>query len=149
MKALAQKLLGLISESLGLRSPCIEEAVGELHQNITFSYYPPCPQPEPHPRSPTPFRYGGHHAFDPRPRRRPSTSQEQPLAHRTPFYKSAQHRAITNATQARLAVATFHDPAKAVKISPVSELVSESSPQYLEVLYGDYVSSWYTKGLDG
>jgi isopenicillin N synthase-like dioxygenase len=43
-------------------------------------------------------------------------------------YKSAQHRAITNATQARLSVATFHDPAKAVKISPVSELVSESSP---------------------
>jgi isopenicillin N synthase-like dioxygenase len=64
-------------------------------------------------------------------------------------YKSAQHRAITNATQARLSVATFHDPAKAVKISPVSELVSESSPQYLEVLYGDYVSSWYTKGPDG
>ena len=64
-------------------------------------------------------------------------------------YKSAQHRAITNATQARLSVATFHDPAKAVKISPVSELVSESSPQYREVLYGDYVSSWYTKGPDG
>lgn len=65
-------------------------------------------------------------------------------------YKSAQHRAITNATQARLSVATFHDPAKAMKISPASELVSESSsPQYREVLYGDYVSSWYTKGPDG
>ena len=57
--------------------------------------------------------------------------------------------AITNATQARLLVATFHDPAKAVKISLASELVSESSPQYRVVLYGDYVSSWYTKGPDG
>lgn len=64
-------------------------------------------------------------------------------------YKSAQNRAITNATQVRLSVATFHDPAKAVKISPASELVSESSPRYREVLYGDYVSSWYTKGPDG
>lgn len=46
MKTLAQKLLGLISESLGLPSSCIEEAVGEFYQNITVSYYPPCPQPE-------------------------------------------------------------------------------------------------------
>ncbi|CAK9140157.1 unnamed protein product [Ilex paraguariensis] len=46
MKALAQKLLGLISESLGLPSLCIEESIGEFYQNITISYYPPCPQPE-------------------------------------------------------------------------------------------------------
>lgn len=46
MKALAQKLLGLISESLGLPSSCIQEAVGEFFQNITVSYYPPCPNPE-------------------------------------------------------------------------------------------------------
>ena len=46
MKMLAQKLLGLISESLGLRPSCIEDAVGEFYQNITISYYPPCPQPE-------------------------------------------------------------------------------------------------------
>lgn len=45
-KVLAQKLLRLISESLGLRPSCIEDAVGEFYQNITASYYPPCPQPE-------------------------------------------------------------------------------------------------------
>ena len=44
MKGLAQKLMGLISESLRLRWLYIEEAVGELYQNITISYYPPCPQ---------------------------------------------------------------------------------------------------------
>ena len=64
-------------------------------------------------------------------------------------YRSAVHRAVTNATQARLSVATFHDPAKAVKISPSSELVNGASPRYREVVYGDYVSSWYTKGPDG
>ncbi|KAK3003652.1 hypothetical protein RJ639_018694 [Escallonia herrerae] len=46
MKALAQKLLGLISESLGLPSSCIVEAGGEFYQNISINYYPPCPQPD-------------------------------------------------------------------------------------------------------
>ena len=46
MKDLAQKLMGLISESLGLKGSYIEEAVDELYQNITISYYPPCPQPD-------------------------------------------------------------------------------------------------------
>ncbi|KAG4377148.1 hypothetical protein GLYMA_18G048300v4 [Glycine max] len=46
MKILAQKLLALISESLGLRASCIEDAVGEFYQNITISYYPPCPEPD-------------------------------------------------------------------------------------------------------
>lgn len=46
MNALAEKLLSLISGSLGLRSSCIKDSVGEFYQNITVSYYPPCPQPE-------------------------------------------------------------------------------------------------------
>lgn len=46
MKVLAQKLLRIISEGLSLPSSYIEEAIGEVYQNITVSYYPPCPQPE-------------------------------------------------------------------------------------------------------
>ncbi|XP_043690428.1 jasmonate-induced oxygenase 4 [Telopea speciosissima] len=46
MMTLAHKLLSLISESLGLPSSCMEEAVGEIYQNITVSFYPSCPQPE-------------------------------------------------------------------------------------------------------
>lgn len=46
-------------------------------------------------------------------------------------------------------MATFHDPAKTVKIFPVSELIDESSPaKYRDVVYGDYVLSWY-KGPEG
>lgn len=59
------------------------------------------------------------------------------------------HRAITNSNRARLSVATFHDPAKTVEISPAPELLGESSPpKYRGVVYGDYVSSWY-KGPEG
>lgn len=46
MKVVAEKLLGIISESLGLESTRIADAIGgDFYQNITVSYYPPCPQP--------------------------------------------------------------------------------------------------------
>lgn len=168
MKELAQKLLALISESLGLRSSYIQDAVGELYQNITISYYPPCPQPDltlglqPHSDMGAitlliQDHVGGlqllkdHQWVTVHPL---SDAILVILADQTEIlsngrYKSAEHRAITNANQMRLSVATFHDPAKSVKIAPASELVSESTPRYREVLYGDYVSSWYTKGPDG
>lgn len=163
MKVLAQKLLGLISESLGLPSCFIEEAVGEFYQNITVSYYPPCPQPEltlglqahsdmgaitlliqddvgglqvlkdnewvtVHPVSDAILVI--------------LSDQTEIITNGT--YRSSQHRAITNSKRARLSVATFHDPAKTRPISPAFE-----PPQYHQVIYGDYVSSWYTKGPDG
>lgn len=59
-------------------------------------------------------------------------------------YRSAEHRAITNAKRARLSVATFHDPAKTKTIFPAFE-----PPLYNQVVYGNYVSSWYTKGPEG
>jgi len=46
MKDLAQKLLCIISENLNLPPSYIQEAVGEVYQNITISYYSPCPQPD-------------------------------------------------------------------------------------------------------
>lgn len=46
MRELAQKLLRVVSESLSLAPSFIEEAIGEVYQNITVSFYPPCPQPE-------------------------------------------------------------------------------------------------------
>jgi hypothetical protein len=44
-RKLAERILGLISESLGLESQCLVDAIGEPYQNITISYYPACPQP--------------------------------------------------------------------------------------------------------
>ena len=65
-------------------------------------------------------------------------------------YRSAQHRAITNVNKARLAIATFRNPANTMVISPAFQLVRESSPlTYRPVTYGEYVSSWYSKGPEG
>ncbi|KAA0045006.1 putative inactive flavonol synthase 2 isoform X3 [Cucumis melo var. makuwa] len=52
MKLLSQRLLALISESIGLPSSWMEDAITGMgaeegfYQNITVSYYPPCPQPD-------------------------------------------------------------------------------------------------------
>ncbi|KAK9749741.1 hypothetical protein RND81_02G146800 [Saponaria officinalis] len=168
MKMLAQKLLALISESLGLQSSCIENAVGEFYQNITISYYPTCPQPEltlglqSHSDMGAitlliQDDVGGLEVL-----KDGEWVTVQPLSHAIVViladqtevitngeYKSAIHRAVTNANRPRLSVATFHDPAKTRKISPVPELVARSAPKYREVLYGDFVKSWYTKGPEG
>ncbi|KAL8149606.1 hypothetical protein AgCh_006563 [Apium graveolens] len=163
MCALAQKLLCLISESLGLPSSCIEEAVGEFYQNITVSYYPPCPQPEltlglqSHSDMGSitlliqddvgglqVLKDGEWVTVHP-----VSDAIVVILADQTEVitngqYRSSIHRAITNANRARISVATFHDPAKTRTVSPVI-----NPPRYKQVNYGDYVSSWYTKGPEG
>lgn len=168
MKVLAQRLLRLISESLGLRESCIEEAVGEFYQNITASYYPPCPQPEltlglqshsdigcitlliqDDVGGLQVLKDGEWITVQPLPDAVVVLLADQTEIITNGKYRSSVHRAVTNASKARLSVASFHDPAKAVRISPASDLVSQSSPaRYSSVVYGDYASSWY-KGPAG
>ena len=46
MRELALKLLGAISESLGLEKDYIQKALGKQAQHMAINYYPRCPQPE-------------------------------------------------------------------------------------------------------
>ncbi|XP_050215103.1 jasmonate-induced oxygenase 4 [Mercurialis annua] len=170
MKVLAQKLLALISESLGLPSSRIEDAIGgEFYQNITISFYPPCPHPEltlglqSHSdmgaitlliQDQVPglqvFKDSQWFTVQPFPYAILVILSDQIEIISNGKYRSAEHRAITNSSSARLSVATFHDPAKTANISPALELVRDSSPlKYREVNYGEYVSSWYGKGPEG
>ncbi|KAL3575917.1 hypothetical protein D5086_021200 [Populus alba] len=169
LKLVAQKLLGLISESLGLPTSCIEDAVGEFYQNITISYYPACPQPhltlglqshsdmgaitlliQDHVGGLQILKDSRWITVHPQSHSILVILADQMEIITNGKYRSAQHRAITNSSSPRLSVATFHDPAKTVKISPAFELTRNSSPpKYREVKYGDYVSSWYTKGPKG
>lgn len=169
MKFLAQRLLSMISESLNLPHSCIEDAIGEAYQNITISYYSPCPQPElalglqSHSDMGAitlliqddvggleVFKDGQWVLAKPLSDAIIVVLADQTEILTNGIYKSAVHRAIVNADRARISVATFYDPAKTRSISPAPQLVTEHSPlKYREVLYGDYVSSWYNKGPQG
>ncbi|KAG9130823.1 hypothetical protein Leryth_016964 [Lithospermum erythrorhizon] len=163
MQTLANHLLGLMSEILGLGHSRIQEVVGEVYQNITVSYYPPCPQPEltlglqahsdmgaitlllqDHVSGLQLLKDGQWLTIHPLDHAILVILADQTEVITNGKYRSAVHRAITNTSNARLSVATFHDPARTRVISPVFE-----PPKYRPVLYGDYVSSWYTKGPEG
>ncbi|CAM8880214.1 unnamed protein product [Rhodiola kirilowii] len=169
MKLLAQKLLAWVSESLGLGASSVEDAVGEIYQNITISYYPPCPQPEltlglqahsdfgaitlltqDDVEGLQVLKDGNWITVKPISDAIVVILSDQTEIMTNGKYKSAVHRAITNSSRARLSVATFHDPAKTKVISPIADITRESfHPRYRSVLYSDYVSSWYTKGPEG
>ena len=169
MKVLAQRLLCIISESLKLPPSYLQEAVGEAYQNITVSYYSPCPQPDLALglQSHSDFGaitlliqddVGGLEVFKdgmwipvhPVPDAILVILSDQTEIITNGRYKSAVHRAVVNADRARLSVATFYDPPKSQKICTAPQLVSKDHPQkYRDVVYGDYVSSWYSKGPEG
>ncbi|XP_006859068.2 probable 2-oxoglutarate-dependent dioxygenase ANS [Amborella trichopoda] len=169
MRLLAQKLLKIISESLGLPSAYIQEAIGEPSQNITISFYPLCPQPEltlglqAHSDMGAitllvqddvgglqVLNDGDWITVEPLPDAIVVNLSDQTEIISNGIFKSAVHRAVVNANRARLSVATFYDPSKETKICPAPHLITDSSPaRYLDVLYGDYVSTWYSKGPDG
>ena len=43
---MSEKLLECLSINLGLPPNYIQEALGELHQDLLINHYPPCPNPE-------------------------------------------------------------------------------------------------------
>ncbi|MCO5608753.1 hypothetical protein L7F22_062968 [Adiantum nelumboides] len=169
MKLLAQRLLSLISESLGLKPSYIQNAIGEPYQNISLNYYPPCPQPE------LTLGLQSHSdlgaitlllqddvgglqvcvdgtwfAVQPIPGALVVNLADQLQILSNGRYKSIEHRAVVNQNKSRISIATFYDPAKKVVISPASELVGSDHPaMYKDVLFGDHVSAWYGKGPKG
>lgn len=45
MMGLAEKLLGLISEAMGLKTDTITKVCGEMAQRMAINFYPKCPEP--------------------------------------------------------------------------------------------------------
>nr|AGT56411.1 flavanone 3-hydroxylase [Nymphaea hybrid cultivar]AGT56412.1 flavanone 3-hydroxylase [Nelumbo nucifera]AGT56413.1 flavanone 3-hydroxylase [Nelumbo nucifera] len=46
LMALACKLLGVLSEAMGLPSDALRDACRDMDQKMVVNYYPPCPQPD-------------------------------------------------------------------------------------------------------
>ncbi|KAL3701940.1 hypothetical protein R1sor_019962 [Riccia sorocarpa] len=169
MKLLAERILELISESLGLPSSHLREALGDPSQNVSVNYYPPCPQPE------LTLGLQAHSdlgaitilmqadiaglqvkkngmwiAVEPVENALVVNLGDMMEVMSNGRYRSVEHRAVVNGDRDRLSVATFLDPAKDCLLTPAKELIDEEHPRlYKEVLFRDFISAWYSKGPDG
>ncbi|GAB2277120.1 hypothetical protein Dimus_011827 [Dionaea muscipula] len=66
-------------------------------------------------------------------------------------YKSIEHKAVANASKARVSVAVFVNPAPDQVMAPLPELLENTGeePLYREVVFRDYFKYFFSKGHDG
>ncbi|KAI4299548.1 hypothetical protein L6164_032995 [Bauhinia variegata] len=64
-------------------------------------------------------------------------------------YKSIEHRAVTNATKARISIAIFVMPDEQAEIGPVETMVRDQPVLYKRFKYIDYLRRYFDKELDG
>ncbi|KAG6540891.1 hypothetical protein Mapa_017767 [Marchantia paleacea] len=64
-------------------------------------------------------------------------------------YKSVEHRGLPDKTRERLSLAAAYYPHKESVIGPIPELINDSNPQLYKVCnFSDYVTTFYKEGLN-
>ncbi|GAV73264.1 2OG-FeII_Oxy domain-containing protein/DIOX_N domain-containing protein [Cephalotus follicularis] len=169
VRELGCRLEELISESLGLKKEEIKNALGEQEQHMAVNYYPPCPEPE--------LTYGlpahtdpnlltilfqdlgveglqvlkGDNwvAVHPHPNAFVINIGDQLQALSNGKYKSVWHRAIVNANQARMSVASFFCPSYHAVIRASKTLTDDGSGAiYRDFTYEEYYNKFWSRKLD-
>ncbi|WCJ27578.1 2-oxoglutarate (2OG) and Fe(II)-dependent oxygenase superfamily protein [Euphorbia peplus] len=167
VRELGFRLEELISESLGLEKDHIKKALGEQGQHMAINYYPACPQPE--------LTYGlpGHTdpnaltillqdlkvsglqvlkdgkwvAVNPHPNALVINIGDQLQTLSNDVYKSVWHRAIVNANQPRISIASFLCPHNNALITPAAAQ-AQDGPVYRDFTYAEYYSKFWSRNLD-
>ncbi|KAL3692499.1 hypothetical protein R1sor_006150 [Riccia sorocarpa] len=156
-------LLAVISESLGLPSDYIKNAVGgeSAEQKILLNYYPQCPQPDLTLglRKHTDYgtitvlqqdEVGGLQAYK---EDRDQWVTVEPISGALVInlgdqiqilsnakYCSVEHQAVVNSNQTRLSLVTFANPNAMAQMGPAPELLSDSNPaKYRRYTFKDYL----------
>ncbi|KAJ0974463.1 hypothetical protein J5N97_016428 [Dioscorea zingiberensis] len=168
VRGLVLRLLGAISESLGLEKDNIEKALGKQAQHMAINYYPPCPQPDltfglPCHKDPNAItvllqdsvpglqvlRNGRWVLVNPLPNTLIINIGDQIQVLSNGRYKSVLHRAIVNKELERISVPTFYCPSYDAVIKPAKELVDEDHPSITRTFtYADYYHMFWTLGLN-
>ncbi|KAG6548718.1 hypothetical protein Mapa_009873 [Marchantia paleacea] len=165
---LVTSLLGLISESLGLPTDYIKNAVGgeNTEQKILANYYPQCPQPDLTLglRSHTDYgtitilqqEVGGLQAYkedrdlwvtvEPIPGALVVNLGDQIQILSNAKYCSVEHQAVVNSNETRLTLVVFANPNSLSLMGPALELLSEENPaKYRNYTFKDYLPICYAK----
>ncbi|KAK2972795.1 hypothetical protein RJ640_028323 [Escallonia rubra] len=169
VRELGFRLQEAISESLGLEKDCMRNILGEQGQHMAINYYPPCPEPEltyglPAHTDPNALtillqdmhvsglqvlKDGKWMAVKPHPGAFVVNIGDQIQALSNGKYKSVWHRAIVNAEQARMSIASFLCPQDDATISAPEKLSGDGSQAvYRNFTYTEYYKKFWSRNLD-
>ncbi|KAH9324282.1 hypothetical protein KI387_004460 [Taxus chinensis] len=167
IRALVLRLLAVISEALGQDSDYLNKAFDKHRQVMNINYYPPCPNPDltlrvaPHsdPSGITVLmqgdvsglqvlKHGKWVAVEPIPNAFVVNLGDQLEVLSNGRFKSAEHRAITNTTTARVSIPTFYGPSLDAFISPAETMVDEEHPAlYRGYRHEEFMGEFRNQGL--
>ncbi|KQJ84187.1 flavanone 3-dioxygenase 2 isoform X2 [Brachypodium distachyon] len=169
VRLLGLRLMGAISLSLGLDENYVENVLGEQEQHMAVNYYPRCPEPDltyglpkhtdpnaltvllqdPNVSGLQVLKDGQWIAVDPRPNALVINLGDQLQALSNGAYKSVWHRAVVNAAQERMSVASFLCPCNSAVIGPAAKLVGDGDePVYRSYTYDEYYNKFWSRNLD-
>lgn len=147
VRALVLRLLASISEALGLSSDYLNRILGKHSQGMTVNYYPPCPNPDltlgltghSDASAVTVLMQGDVNGLQVL--KNGKWVSVEPIANAFVInlgdhlqvvsngkFRSVEHRAVTNASTARISISTFYNPSQEVFIAPAASLVDEQHP---------------------
>jgi len=166
---LIEKLLGLLSEGLGLHPNYIQTLHKEPRIQLKINYYPPCPQPDlvnglrPHSDGNmlTVLLDDGVDGLQVRKDEQWFTVAPVPGALIINIgdllqivsngkYKSVEHRAVANANMNRMSIVMFFHPESDVLIGVAPEVIDEAHPSlYKTIKAGDYKGVYVSQLVQG
>ncbi|KMZ72515.1 hypothetical protein ZOSMA_162G00360 [Zostera marina] len=166
IRELALKLLGCISESLGLDKDSMKNSLGKHAQHMAINYYPTCSDPQltyglPAHKDPNAItlllqdnvpglqvlKNGKWVAVNPIPNLVVNIGDQIEVLSNG-RYKSVLHRAIVNREQERMSIPTFYCPSMDSIIQPHKSLVDHKNTQlYRTFTYGEYYEMFWNRGL--
>jgi len=166
---LIEKLLGLLSEGLGLHPNYIQTLHKEPRIQLKINYYPPCPQPDlvnglrPHSDGNmlTVLLDDGVDGLQVRKDEQWFTVAPVPGALIINIgdllqivsngkYKSVEHRAVANTNMNRMSIVMFFHPESDVLIGVAPEVIDEAHPSlYKTIKAGDYKGVYVSQLVQG
>eukprot|EP00253_Pinus_taeda_P004615 PITA_04615 len=169
VRALILRLLATISEALGLDSSYLDRIFGKDTQIMDIMYYPPCLKPNITLGTPRHsdacgitvlmqgevevsglqvLINGNWVAVEPIPNAFVVNMGDQLQVVSNGRLRSVEHRAVTNASAARISIPTFYGPSEDAFIAPTTSLVDEQHPaRYKGYKFGEFMRIFWSQEL--
>ncbi|KDP26664.1 hypothetical protein JCGZ_17822 [Jatropha curcas] len=125
---LMSRVLGLISQGLGLEKDCLKKRLEEEPiRRAQANFYPPCPEPE------ITLGLSVH-----------TNVGALTIVLSNGRYKSVHHRAVTNKEHQQISFAAFYAPGKEAMIGLIEDLIDEEHPPvHRSYTYGEFLQEFY------